>query len=56
MLTYPRWLEQGGLDMAQRAARLVDRILEEHQVEPLPPDVRRDVHAVVEREARRVGA
>jgi trimethylamine--corrinoid protein Co-methyltransferase len=56
MLTYPRWLEQGGLDMAQRAARLVDQLLDEHQVEPLPPDIRRDVHAVVEREARRVGA
>jgi trimethylamine:corrinoid methyltransferase-like protein len=42
--------------MAQRAARLVDQILEEHQVEPLPPDIQRDVHAVVEREARRVGA
>ena len=56
MATYPRWLEQGGLDMAGRAARLVDRILGEHQVEPLAPDIRRDVHAVVEREARRVGA
>jgi trimethylamine--corrinoid protein Co-methyltransferase len=56
MHTYPRWVEQGGLDMAQRAAKLVGQILEEHQVEPLPPDIQRDVHAVVEREARRVGA
>jgi trimethylamine:corrinoid methyltransferase-like protein len=49
-------VEQGELDMAERAARRVDRILEEHQVEPLPPDIQRDVNAVVEREVRRVGA
>jgi trimethylamine--corrinoid protein Co-methyltransferase len=54
MATHSRWVEQGQLDMAQRAASWVERILEEHQVEPLPPDVQRDVHAVVEREARRV--
>jgi trimethylamine:corrinoid methyltransferase-like protein len=48
-------VEQGEMDMAERAAKLVDRILEEHQVEPLAPDIQRDVHAVVEREARRVG-
>jgi trimethylamine--corrinoid protein Co-methyltransferase len=52
---YDRWVEQGSLDMAQRASQLVDGILEEHQVEPLPADVQRDVHAVVERELRRIG-
>jgi len=56
MGTYSRWVDQGQMDMAQRAARLVDRILEEHQADPLPPDIQRDVHAVVERELRRVGA
>ena len=55
MFTYSRWVEQGEMDMAERAAKLVDRILEEHQVEPLSPDIQRDVHAMVEREARRVG-
>jgi trimethylamine--corrinoid protein Co-methyltransferase len=55
MGNYTRWVDQGQMDMAQRAAKLVDRILEEHQVEPLPPDVQRDVHAVVERDLRRVG-
>jgi trimethylamine:corrinoid methyltransferase-like protein len=44
------------MDMAERAAKLVDRILEEHQVESLPPDVQHDVRAVVEREQQRVGA
>jgi trimethylamine--corrinoid protein Co-methyltransferase len=56
MSTYPRWVEQGALDMAERAAMLVDQILEEHQAESLAPDIQRDVHAVVERELRRVGA
>jgi trimethylamine:corrinoid methyltransferase-like protein len=41
--------------MAQRASRLVDRMLEEHQAEPLPADVQRDVHTVVERELWRIG-
>jgi trimethylamine:corrinoid methyltransferase-like protein len=44
------------MDMAERASKLVDRILEEHQVEPLPSDIQRDIHAMVEREVRRVGA
>jgi trimethylamine--corrinoid protein Co-methyltransferase len=52
---YDRWVEQGSLNMAQRASRLVDRILEEQQVEPLPAEVQRDVHAVVERELQRIG-
>jgi trimethylamine--corrinoid protein Co-methyltransferase len=56
MGNYSRWMEQGGMDMAERAARLVDRILKTHQVKPLAPDIQRDVRAVVEREARRVGA
>ncbi len=56
MGNYSRWEAQGSLDMTQRAAKMVDRILEKHEVEPLPPDVQRDVHAVVEREASRVGA
>jgi trimethylamine--corrinoid protein Co-methyltransferase len=55
MSTHARWVERGELDMAQRAAKLVEQILEEHEVEPLPPDIQRDVHAVVEREARRIG-
>jgi trimethylamine--corrinoid protein Co-methyltransferase len=55
MFTYSRWVEQGGIDMAERAAVLVERILEEHEVEPLVPDIQRDVHALVERELRRVG-
>jgi len=35
--------------MEQRAARAVDKILTEHEPEPLPPDIRRDVKRIVER-------
>jgi trimethylamine--corrinoid protein Co-methyltransferase len=56
MFAYPQWAEKGKMDMAERAAKLVDRILEEHQVEALAPDIQRDVHTVVEREVRRLGA
>ena len=56
MFTYSRWVEQGGIDMAERGAVLVERILEEHEVEPLTPDIQRDVHALVEGELRRVEA
>jgi trimethylamine--corrinoid protein Co-methyltransferase len=52
---YDRWVEQGSQDTTQRASRLVERILEEHQVEPLPAEIRRDVHAVVEQELQRIG-
>lgn len=55
MFTYSRWAETGRMDMTERATKLVDRILEEHQVESLSPDIQRDVHAMVEREAHRVG-
>jgi trimethylamine:corrinoid methyltransferase-like protein len=56
MGTYAQWVDQGEMDMAERAANVVDRILEEHHVEPLAADIQRDVHAVVERELRRMGA
>jgi trimethylamine--corrinoid protein Co-methyltransferase len=52
---YDRWVAQGSRDTTQRASRLVERILEEHEVEPLSKDVQRDVHAVVERELERIG-
>jgi trimethylamine:corrinoid methyltransferase-like protein len=36
--------------MEQRAADMVDKILETHQVEPLPEEVQAKIHAIVERE------
>lgn len=55
MGTYARWVKQGSLDMTARAANQVDQILAEHKAEPLPDDIQREIHKVVEREARRVG-
>ena len=46
----------GGLDATAVAAARVDRILAEHEVPPLPPDVDAAVHAVLERAERRVGS
>ncbi|MBM4425563.1 MAG: hypothetical protein FJ030_19660 [Chloroflexi bacterium] len=47
---YSVWVEQGGTTMEQRAAALVDEILESHTPEPLPADVQRDLKKIVERE------
>lgn len=41
--------------MEERAARQVDKILEDHQPETLPADVQRDIRRIVEREQARAG-
>jgi trimethylamine--corrinoid protein Co-methyltransferase len=51
---YSHWEKAGSLTMAERATRLVDKILESHKVEELPPDVKADVHKIVEREVEHV--
>ena len=48
--TYSQWMERGGTTMEERAARQVDKILETHQAEPLPPDVQAAIKQVVQRE------
>jgi trimethylamine--corrinoid protein Co-methyltransferase len=53
---YSQWVEQGATTMEQRAAKLIDKILETHQPEPLPADIQRDLKKIVEREQARVGA
>jgi len=50
------WESQGATTMEARAAKQVEDILSHHQVPHLPDDVRRAVHAVVQREQQRVGA
>jgi len=47
--TYNGWLDKGGKSLAERAAERVEKILAEHQPEPLPKDVAQAVHAIVER-------
>lgn len=46
---YDRWLSRGGRTLGQRAAERVNEILAEHQPEPLPENVVRKLHAIVER-------
>ena len=46
---YDQWMETGGLSLDLRAAQQVDTILEGHQPEPLPEEVRQQVRAIVRR-------
>jgi trimethylamine--corrinoid protein Co-methyltransferase len=46
---HDNWLAKGGKTLEQRAAERVEKILAEHKPEPLPQDVARAVHAIVER-------
>lgn len=46
---YHKWLAKGGKTLGQRATERVDTILAKHKPEPLPEDVARAVHAIVER-------
>ena len=48
---YQRWQAHGGKTLGERAAEQVECILAEHHPQPLPLDVRRAVHALVERAA-----
>jgi len=45
---YAQWERKGSTTMEQRAAKVVDRILTEHEPEPLPPEIRRDLKRIVE--------
>ncbi len=47
---YASWEAKGRPTMEQRAAQELDRILESHKPEPLPADIQRDIHKIVERE------
>jgi len=47
---YSVWMENGGTTMEQRAADMVDKLLESHQVEPLPEDTKAKLKAIIERE------
>jgi trimethylamine--corrinoid protein Co-methyltransferase len=53
--TFSQWAERGGTTMEERAAKQVSEILEGHKPEPLPEEVQRDLHKIVEREQERIG-
>jgi trimethylamine--corrinoid protein Co-methyltransferase len=44
---YDQWQTKGGKSLAQRATERVEKILSQHQPEPLPADVTRAIGAVV---------
>jgi trimethylamine--corrinoid protein Co-methyltransferase len=46
---YDQWQAAGGKSLEERAVERVVKILAEHEPEPLPEDVVRAVHAVIER-------
>ncbi len=52
---YDNWLAKGGKSLAERAAERVEEILAEHKPEPLPKDVAKAVHAIVERAEAQYG-
>lgn len=54
--TYSQWADRGKTSMEERAAKLVDKILEKAQPQPLPTDVQRDLAKIIQREQARVGA
>lgn len=41
------WRERGAKDIVQRAREKVEEILKEHEPEPLPPDVEKELDSVV---------
>ncbi len=47
---FASWEARGRPTMEGRAAQEIDRILESHKPEPLPADIQRDIHKIVERE------
>jgi trimethylamine--corrinoid protein Co-methyltransferase len=53
---YAAWVEQGALTMEQRAAQLVDEILENHRVEALALEIQANLRNLVERDQARLGA
>ncbi len=46
---YDQWQAEGGLSLGERAAARVEKILAEHQPQPLPEDVAKKIKAIVER-------
>jgi len=51
---FASWEAKGRPTMEGRAAQEIDRILESHTPEPLPADIQRDIHKIVEREQERI--
>jgi trimethylamine--corrinoid protein Co-methyltransferase len=48
--TYSQWQKMGGRTVEEKAARVVDEILEKHHVPPLNADIQEQIRAIVRRE------
>jgi trimethylamine--corrinoid protein Co-methyltransferase len=53
---YAVWAKRGGTTMEARAAKMVDEILAQHTVEPLPAEVQQGIKQIVEREQAWINA
>ena len=48
--TYSQWEKKGKMTMEEHAAKVVDKLIENHTIEPLPEEVQLKIKAIVERE------
>jgi len=46
---FDQWQDDGGKSLAERTAQRVDKILTEHQVEPLPEKIAQEIKIIVNR-------
>jgi trimethylamine--corrinoid protein Co-methyltransferase len=46
---FDQWQADGSLSLGERAAARVEKILAEHQPEPLPEDVQKEIQGIVQR-------
>ncbi len=53
--THSQWLARGAMTMEERAAREVDRILDNHHPQPLPIAIQRELTNIVQREQAKIG-
>jgi len=52
---WPNWVEAGAADMHQRCVEEKDRILRDHEPEPLDPDVEREIDKIVANARKHLG-
>ena len=51
---YSVWQKRGGTSMEQRAAKMVDELLDSHQPAPLTEEIRQQINNIVRREQTRI--
>ena len=51
---YSIWAEQGSTTMAERASKMIDELIEKHEVKPLPDDIQKSIGEIIDREEARL--